>query len=55
VELQWRRLQEMKTGKGRRWGATIFRGEGGRSRGGSTMLEADDTVKSGMATEDSEA
>jgi hypothetical protein len=29
VELQWRRLQEMKTGKGRRWGVTVFRGEEG--------------------------
>jgi hypothetical protein len=28
VELQWRRLREMETGKGRRWGAAIF-GRGG--------------------------
>jgi hypothetical protein len=27
VELQWHRLWKMETGKGRRWSATIFRGE----------------------------
>jgi hypothetical protein len=29
VEHQWRQLREMETGKGRRWGVTIFRGEEG--------------------------
>jgi hypothetical protein len=29
VELQWHQLQEMETGKGRRWGASIFGGEEG--------------------------
>jgi hypothetical protein len=29
VELQCRRLQEMETGKGRRWGVAIFGGEEG--------------------------
>jgi hypothetical protein len=29
VKLQFRRLWEMKTGKGRRWGAVIFGGEEG--------------------------
>jgi hypothetical protein len=27
VEFQWRRLQEMATGKGRRWGATVSGGK----------------------------
>jgi hypothetical protein len=29
MELQWRQLLEMETGKGRRWGVTIFGGEEG--------------------------
>jgi hypothetical protein len=29
MELQWRQLQMMKTGKGRQWAAAIFRGEDG--------------------------
>jgi hypothetical protein len=36
----------MKMGKGRQWGATIFRGEEGRRRGSSMALKVDDTVKS---------
>jgi hypothetical protein len=27
VELQWRRLRDMKRGKERRWGVAVFRGE----------------------------
>jgi hypothetical protein len=40
----------METGKGRRWGVAIFRQEEGERRGGSIVLEVDDTVKSGTAT-----
>jgi hypothetical protein len=27
MELQWHRLREVETGKGRRWGVAIFEGE----------------------------
>jgi hypothetical protein len=30
VKLQWCRLREMETGKGRRWGVAVFRGEDGK-------------------------
>jgi hypothetical protein len=29
VELQWHRLQEIVTGKGRQWGVAVFGGEEG--------------------------
>jgi hypothetical protein len=44
----------METGKGRRWGATIFGREEGRRRGGSIVLEVDNTAKSGAAVGEAE-
>jgi hypothetical protein len=52
VEHQWRRLREMKTRKGRQWGIAVF--GGGRRRGGSTVPEPDDTMKSGAEAGDAE-
>jgi hypothetical protein len=48
VELQWRRLQKMEMGKGRRWGAAILEGKRKTTRGSSTMPKADDTAKNGV-------
>jgi hypothetical protein len=36
----------MQTGKGRQWGAAVFREEEGEEASGSTVLEAGDTSKS---------
>jgi hypothetical protein len=54
MELKWHRLWEMEMEKGMRRGASIFRGEGGGGRGGSTAPEVDDAVKSGTAAREAE-
>jgi hypothetical protein len=46
VELQWRRLREMKMGKGGDGVQPFLRGN---RQGGSTVLEADNTAKSNAA------
>jgi hypothetical protein len=54
VELQWRRLQEMETGKGKRWMHLFSEGKRGRRRGGSMVSEADDASKSGAVVREAE-
>jgi hypothetical protein len=46
----------MKMEKGRRWGATVFEGEEEEEsrQGGSMVLEADNTAKSGTTAGEAE-
>jgi hypothetical protein len=41
----------METGKGRRWGATVFRGGEGEEVSSCTVSKVDDTTKSVAAAE----